>query len=68
MGAAYNTKKRLMRENEDYFLMEGKRMQKIMKDYTKSINRLIIIDHEGTLPRKIQADAEPSPFILSVLD
>jgi trehalose-6-phosphatase len=43
-------------------------MKNIQKAYAASKNRLIIIDHEGTLPRKINADPEPSPMVLSVLD
>lgn len=46
MGAAYKTEKRLMRENEDYLLVEGKLMDSMLSNYASCMNRLIIIDHE----------------------
>ena len=69
MGTTYNTKnRRLILGNHDFVHINESVVSAIQKDYANSQNRLIIVDHEGSLPRKINGDPEPSYISLKILD
>lgn len=68
MGASFNNYKRLMHYNKNFIKITDGVMDQIQKKYQNSKNRLIVIDHEGTLPRKIASDPEPSQQIVNILD
>jgi trehalose-6-phosphatase len=69
MGATYNpNRRRLIWGNHDFVHINDQVLGAIQKDYNSSQNRLIIIDHEGALPRSINGDPQPSLYALKILD